>query len=107
MTGADGIAALGAISDAPVTLRLGDAAGAPIAPYHAPGFGEILLRGLQNVDAKIATADQLVQQFAIDGSVPVHQVTIALEQARLAVELAMQVRARMLEGYREIMNMSL
>jgi len=37
----------------------------------------------------------------------VHQVTLALEQARLSVELAMQVRQRLVESYRELMNMQL
>lgn len=107
MNGAEAITALSAANDGPVALRLGESAPPSVASPSAVGFGDILLRGLQNVDSKIATADQLVQQFAVDGSVPVHQVTIALEQARLAVELAMQVRSRLIDGYREIMNMSL
>jgi flagellar hook-basal body complex protein FliE len=32
---------------------------------------------------------------------------MALEDARLSVELAMQVRTRLLEGYRELMGMQL
>lgn len=71
------------------------------------GFGEMLMSGLRGVDAKLETAEQLVQRFAVDDSIPVHQVTIALEQARLSVELAMQVRTRLVEGYRELMNMQL
>ena len=59
------------------------------------------------MDAKVARADQLVTRFALDDSVPVHQVTVALEEARLSVELAMQVRARLVEGYRELMNLQL
>jgi flagellar hook-basal body complex protein FliE len=39
--------------------------------------------------------------------VPLHQVTYALEEARLSVELAMQVRTRLVESYRELMNMSI
>jgi flagellar hook-basal body complex protein FliE len=34
-------------------------------------------------------------------------VTYALEEARMAVELAMQVRSKLVDGYREIMNMQL
>jgi len=49
----------------------------------------------------------MVKAFALDDSIPVHQVTFALEEARLAVELAMQVRTRLLESYRELMNMQL
>jgi len=107
MTGIEGIAAVGGVDAAPVAMRLGDTAQVAAGPSQGAGFGEVLMRGLQGVDEKIATADKLVQQFAVDDSVPVHQVTMALEQARLSVELAMQVRARLVEGYRELMNMPL
>jgi len=102
-----GITAIGAVSGAegPLTLRLG---GAPAAvPEAGGGFADILMSGLRGVDQKVATADNLVQQFALDDSIPVHQVTIALAEARVSVELAMQVRARLVEGYRELMNMQL
>ncbi|MEI9851948.1 MAG: flagellar hook-basal body complex protein FliE [Sphingomonas sp.] len=65
------------------------------------------MAGLRAADAKVAAADGLVRRFAIDDSVPVHQVTMALGEARLAVEMAVQVRDRLVESYREIMNMPL
>lgn len=73
----------------------------------AVGFGDILSAGMRNVDQKLATADDLVRRFTLNEDVPIHKVTYALEQAKLSVELAMQVRSRLLDGYREIMNMQL
>jgi flagellar hook-basal body complex protein FliE len=73
----------------------------------ATGFGDMIMQGLHSIDARVDKADALVRQFAIDDSVPVHHVTMALEEARLSVELAMQVRARLVEGYRELMNMQI
>jgi flagellar hook-basal body complex protein FliE len=70
-------------------------------------FSSLLASGLHTLEAKIARADGLVRRFALDDSVPVHQVTYALEEARMSVELAMQVRARLVEGYRDLMNMQL
>jgi flagellar hook-basal body complex protein FliE len=70
-------------------------------------FADLMARGLEEAEAKVDHANGLVRQFAIDGSVPLHEVTIALEEARIAVDLAMQVRTRVVEGYREIMNMQL
>lgn len=104
MNGPEAIAAVGS-AEAPLALRV--TTPVQLAPSAGAGFGEILMAGLRGVDAKIATADKLVQQFAVDDSVPVHQVTMALEEARLSIELAMQVRARLVEGYRELMNMPL
>lgn len=79
----------------------------PSATAAPASFESLLTGGFAAADAKIARADMLVRQFAVDETVPVHQVTIALEEARMAVELAMQVRTRLVEGYRELMNMQL
>lgn len=71
------------------------------------GFGDLLANGLAGVDAKVAKADGLMKSFALGEAIPVHQVTIALEEARIAVELAVQVRERLTESYRSFMNMQL
>lgn len=70
-------------------------------------FGDLLADGLGQVENKVDAANEMVRAFATDSSVPIHHVTIALEEARMAVELAVQVRSRLVEGYREIMNMQL
>lgn len=93
---------------APSTDPAAGAFGTFSASAAAPAtFESLLTGGLQAVDAKLARSEALVRQFAVDDSIPLHQVTIALEEARLAVEMAMQVRARLVEGYRELMNMQL
>jgi flagellar hook-basal body complex protein FliE len=97
-------------------LRLSDVNGMPREITALPvsvmdggtaSFSKIMMSDLNKVDHQIAAADSLVQRFALGEPIPVHQVTIALEQARISLELAMQVRSRLLEGYREIMNMQL
>ena len=70
-------------------------------------FTDLLAGGMRQVEAKLSHANDLVRQFTLDDSVPLHKVTYALEEARLAVELAMQVRTRLVESYRELMNMQL
>ncbi|HEX8263067.1 MAG TPA: flagellar hook-basal body complex protein FliE [Allosphingosinicella sp.] len=105
-----GIEAIGAIG-----LGTGDAAisrlslTAPVAPVQTNqvGFSDVLASGMRHVEGKLATANELVQRFALDDSVPLHQVTYALEEARMSVELAMQVRTRLVESYRELMNMQI
>jgi flagellar hook-basal body complex protein FliE len=99
------VAAIGAVAGDPVINQIGVVHA--VQPPQANGFADILAAGMRQVDAKLSTADSLVRQFALDDSVPVHKVTYALEEARLSVELAMQVRARLVEGYRDLMNMQL
>jgi flagellar hook-basal body complex protein FliE len=107
MTTIDAISAIGsnAITVASVPSDL--VGGATQKATTGLNFGELLGQGLEHVEHKIAHADDMVRTFALDGSVPIHQVTIALEEARIAVELAMQVRTRLVEAYREIMNTQL
>lgn len=70
-------------------------------------FYQMLVNGAESVNADVLNADKLVRAFALDDSIPVHQVTYALEQTRLSLELAVQVRTRLIEGYQQLMNMQL
>jgi len=76
-----------------------------ISPVNGQSFGQMLLDGIADADRKMVDADRMVAAFALDDSVPVHQVTYALEQARLSFELMLQVRDRLLDGYRRVMDM--
>lgn len=105
MTGIEPIGAVQVPATVPQvmpTLLLGSPSSVSII-----NFGDMLTKGVGEVEAKLEVANALVRQFAIDDSIPVHQVTIALEEARLAVEMTIQVRNKVVEGYREIMNMQL
>jgi flagellar hook-basal body complex protein FliE len=96
------IAPVGGLQDAAAI-----APAATPAPSSSGGFARMLLDGVEQANHSVLSADQAVKAFAVDDSVPLHQVTFALEQARLATELMMQVRSRLLEGYQEIMRMQL
>ena len=102
MTALDPVAAIAAAS------QTANAASAPAMMTQAnngAGFGSMLSDGLHRLEARVAHADQLVAAFATDDSIPVHQVTIALEQARLSVELALQVRNKAVGAYQQMMGM--
>jgi flagellar hook-basal body complex protein FliE len=95
---------LAAIASAAVT-RLAEAGPPTMSAARSSGFADILAAGLRDVDAKVGRADALVQAFALGDPIPLHHITIALEQARLSVDLAMEVRARLVETYRDFMTM--
>jgi flagellar hook-basal body complex protein FliE len=101
-----GIEAIGAVQNAGVE-QVALQSQISVQQPPAVSFGDMIMQGLHSVDGRIDKADALVRQFAVDDSVPVHHVTMALEEARLSVELAMQVRTRLVEGYRELMNMQI
>lgn len=70
-------------------------------------FEQLLRTGVDAADAKIASADRLVTAFTLDNDIPAHQVMFALEEARLSLEMMIQVRNRLVEGYQQIMNMQI
>ena len=107
MTGIEAVGAIGLGAGDAAISRL--ALTAPVVPAQTAqvGFSDILTSGMRHVEGKLATANEMVQKFALDDSVPLHQVTYALEEARMSVELAMQVRTRLVESYRELMNMQI
>lgn len=70
-------------------------------------FGGMLVSGLQNLDQQVSTANAAVTDFALGQHLPPHQVVMALEEARMSLQFALQVRSRLVEGYQELMRMQL
>ena len=87
---------------APLPVQAGAVEQAP-----ASSFAQLLVDGIASVNDRVARADAMVRAFAVDESIPLHQVTFALEEARLSMELMMQVRARLVESYQRMMEMQL
>jgi flagellar hook-basal body complex protein FliE len=71
----------------------------------APGFGEALGKGLQQVSSLEHRADALIEDVATGGPTRIHEVMAATSQAGLAVDLLVQVRDRALEAYQEVMRL--
>lgn len=69
------------------------------------GFTQMLSDGIEKTNAQLLEADRMTRAFALGEDIPVHQVTFALEQARLSFELMSQVRTRLIESYQEILRM--
>ncbi|ALN93524.1 flagellar hook-basal body complex protein FliE [Lysobacter gummosus] len=100
--------------DALAALMSAQSAGA-VAPSLAPAtaappaqsFGSMLLANVMHADNSVQAAEKAVESFALDGRTPPHQVMIALEEARMSLHYALQVRNRLVEGYQELMRMQL
>ncbi|HWW12837.1 MAG TPA: flagellar hook-basal body complex protein FliE [Brevundimonas sp.] len=69
------------------------------------GFTQLLSDGIGKTNSQLLEADRLTRAFALGEDIPVHQVTFALEEARLSFELMNQVRTRLVESYQEILRM--
>jgi flagellar hook-basal body complex protein FliE len=76
-------------------------------PASPASFADMIARGVETTTAKLAAADRLVAQAAVDDSIPLHQVTYALEEARISFELMIQLRNRLIDASQQLMNMQL
>ncbi|MDZ4042040.1 MAG: flagellar hook-basal body complex protein FliE [Eubacteriales bacterium] len=75
----------------------------PVVPAgNQPGFGELLARAIETVNAEQVKADVTIQKFLTGEIQDVHQVMIAGQQARLTMQLALEVRNKVVEAYQEI-----
>lgn len=100
--------AIGSFLTADVSAAGGAVQPAPLPAAEAVGaFARMLGTGVADMQASIDRANAMVRAYALDESLPAHQVMIALEEARITVELGLQVRNRLVEAYRDIMNMQM
>ncbi|WP_334109656.1 flagellar hook-basal body complex protein FliE [Thermodesulfitimonas autotrophica] len=85
--------------------RVGALSVAPEAQAERTGngsFGELLNRMLNEVNEAQGNADKAIKGFLTGEVQDVHQVVLATEEARLMLELAVQVRNKIIEAYQEI-----
>lgn len=68
-------------------------------------FGQLVSEGLQGVNRQLMVSQADLQQLALGEAPNLHEVMIRLEESRISLQLAMQVRNRLLEAYQEVMRM--
>jgi flagellar hook-basal body complex protein FliE len=61
---------------------------------------------LNSLNASQNTADTLLQQLAAGQDVDLHQVMIAAEENDVNFRVAMAIRDKLVDAYREVMRMS-
>jgi flagellar hook-basal body complex protein FliE len=70
-------------------------------------FKEIINSELKRINDMHLHANEITEKF-ISGEIDdLHTVMIATEEARLSLELAVQIRNKVVESYKEINNMQL
>lgn len=69
------------------------------------GFGQVLSKALEDLNSSQTEADDLMARLAAGEDIDIHDATIALEEASVAFQLAMQVRTKAVEAYQEVMRL--
>ena len=92
---------------------MAQAAGAQAATPEAareagPGFSELLAQSVHEVSRLQKTAGEMANAFASgDPNVDLPAVMVALQKASLSFEAVTQVRNKLVEAYKEVMNSTL
>lgn len=86
-------------------LGLGAAAGPVKTTQAEQSFGSLVARAVQQLDTLQKQADAAALQVATGGNTELHEALLTMEEAGLALQLAIQVRNKLVEAYQEIMRM--
>jgi len=70
-------------------------------------FGDVLAEAIRKVEQEQQTANDMAVKLAAGEVEDIAQVMIASERASLSLNLAVQVRNKVIEAYQEIMRVSL
>lgn len=70
-----------------------------------PGFGNALEDAINKVDDAQKAADGQITAFVSGEQENLHEVMIAMNEAKLSFQLMTEVRNKMLETYQELMRM--
>lgn len=68
-------------------------------------FSEVLNNALKKLNDTQVKADNLSLELLTGEVQDIHQVTIAMEEAKLTMQLAVEVRNKVIEAYQEISRM--
>jgi flagellar hook-basal body complex protein FliE len=93
------------ISPSLTTATRGAYSPAPVSPTSS--FQNSLASAIQELNSTQLQADNAVMSLASGQSIDVHDVTMAMEQANIGMQLGVQVRNKLVEAYQEIMRMQI
>ena len=65
-------------------------------------FSDVLGHYLNGVNDQNKTAEKAVETFASGGNIDLHSVMIATEKANLSMQLAVQMKNKILQAYQEV-----
>ncbi|MCL6559015.1 MAG: flagellar hook-basal body complex protein FliE [Firmicutes bacterium] len=78
------------------------------APEEKGGsFADVLNSAVEKLNQTQVKADDLVKQMLTGEIEDIHQVTVAMQEAKLSMQLAVEVRNKIIEAYQEVSRMQI
>lgn len=93
----------------PVTSfpELAAASTLPMPQTGGADFGRLLGDGLSALHQQTNAASEALAAYAVGSGGSTHELLIAMEQAKLSMQLAVEVRNRLLEAYQELSRLQI
>ena len=92
----------------PVALPLEGTQATNAPKTNADGdFGKVLNNAIDKLNQAEIKSDETMQGFLVGEVQDIHQVTVAMQEAKLTMQLAVEVRNKIVEAYQEISRMQL
>jgi flagellar hook-basal body complex protein FliE len=84
-----------------------DPTAASLGTAGSPSFSSVLGQAFQQVNQLQNSAASQAESFALGRSNDIHSTVIAAQKATVALELATQIRNKVLDAYQEVMKTSM
>jgi flagellar hook-basal body complex protein FliE len=76
------------------------------SPVH-DGGSWVFLNLIQQLDDKVAASDQAMKGYILEEGVSTHELMIALQNAKHSLQVAVEVRNKVVEAYDKVTRMSI
>lgn len=98
-----------AISPIAWTPELSTVASTPLEQTGVSGadFGTLLKSGVTTLSEQTDRASQLLSAYAVGEKVSPHELVMAMEQAKMSMQLAVEVRNRLVDAYQELTRLQI
>ena len=79
--------------------------GRPQPAAGGASFGDALKRAIGEVSSAQDTAQDYIQRFVRGEPVELHQVMAATEEAQISLEMLVELRNKLMDAYKSVVNM--
>lgn len=70
-------------------------------------FKDILKDNLDKLNEKQVEANNITSEFVSGGDVEIHEMMLSMEESKMSLQLAIQVRNKVVDAVKELTNMQL
>ncbi|MBX8495378.1 flagellar hook-basal body complex protein FliE [Pseudomonas cichorii] len=75
--------------------------------HQGTDFVGLLKSGATQLSAQTGQASELLQAYALGENIAPHDLVMAMEQAKLSLQLAVEVRNRLVDAYQELTRLQI